>query len=770
MRKYGILAGALLLLGACGGGDHAAAAGDDAPNSGGTGAAGGAANSATFAGLTAQLDLLNLAHLADVDHQGLFIDFGTRAQSKYTGGDWRSGWGSRSADGDTTFARVGRRGRVWFWADAPGPMVARLRIRKVATRALTPYINNSQIQSVFLEDQPGFQTVDIALPAAQVQRGENYFLLSFGDANQVDGEEVSAEVASIRFVKGATVPAGEYDAPVWDSFRATVDLGGQERPALTVHAPATISYFVEIPAGGKLGFSLGHEGAGNVPVKVFLTPEGGQRTQIFSGQAGGHWNDQALDLSAHAGAIARVEFVAEGAAPGRVAFAQPGLLMPEQTPPPRVEPARNVIVLLIDTLRADKLKPYNTHSRVRTPVLDHFASEGALFERAQAEENWTKPSCASVLTGLSPLTHHANTDSARLPAAVTMLSEHLGTNGFRTAMFSANGYVSDRFGFDQGWDHYTNYIRENKSTLAANVFREAGDWIEHNKSQRFFTYIQTIDPHVPYDPPDEYLHMYDPSDYSGQVRNRMTADLLEQAKRNPPQVTFSPEDVRHLEALHDGEISYHDHELGAFIERLESLGVWDHTLFVVVADHGEEFNDHGSWGHGHSVYQELLHVPLMFRYPGAIHAQRVPSVVSSMSIPATVTALVGTPALPADEGTSLLPQMQGQVPVGPQVAFSNFQDDRRVITSSRFKFIVRGNLTATLFDLQQDPGERHQLEAGHSSIARRYLRVLLGQYLGATDRRHWLSPDQGAGTQLQREDATMDDTIRAQLRALGYAN
>jgi arylsulfatase A-like enzyme len=235
-------------------------------------------------------------------------------------------------------------------------------------------------------------------------------------------------------------------------------------------------------------------------------------------------------------------------------------------------------------------------------------------------------------------------------------------------------------------------------------------------------------------------------------------------------VTFSPDDVRRLEALHDGEISYHDHELGAFIERLKSLGVWDNTLFVVVADHGEEFNDHGSWGHGHSVYQELLHVPLIMRYPGAIEAGRVPGVVSSMSIPATVTALVGAPDLPADEGTNLLPLMQGHTALGPQVAFSFFQDDRRVITSGRYKFIVRGNLTSTLFDLQEDPRERHQLSAGHAPIARRYLRVLLGQFLGATDRRHWLSPDQGAGTQLEREDAEMDDTIREQLRALGYAN
>ena len=112
-------------------------------------------------------------------------------------------------------------------------------------------------------------------------------------------------------------------------------------------------------------------------------------------------------------------------------------------------------------------------------------------------------------------------------AGATLVSEHLKAQGFATASFIANGYVSDRFGFDQGWDHYTNFIREGKNTDASAVFGEAQQWIESHHDRRFFVYIQTIDPHVPYDPPAEYLRMYDPrEDYAGQVTPRSTHEAL----------------------------------------------------------------------------------------------------------------------------------------------------------------------------------------------------------------------------------------------------
>ena len=722
-----------------------------------------------FAGLRAHSDLTELRHMAEVNDGGWYVDFGSPAQSKYTVGDWRSGWVGKGVEGDTTYAYVGMRGRVYFESDAPQSLVARVRLRPHGTQVLTPYLNNKQLKSIHLSEGDVFVDYDVELPREHVQTGENYLLLTFGGTVPIDGEDVSVAVDSI-WIRDQSEASTTARAPAYDTLVATVRLGDEERQAIALSRKSTLRYHVMVPAEGSLGFGVGVEGQGDAPFAIEVTADGQPTTQLLAGTASGNWADHRVDLSRFAGETVRVDLRAEGQGAGRLAWNSPRILVPSR-PERNLEPAKNVVVLVIDTLRADKLRPFNAQTRVKTPAIDQFASDGVVFELAQAPENWTKPSVASILTGLHPLTHQQKTGDAALPSSAELLSEHLQGEGFATGGFIANGYVSDRFGFDQGWDDYTNYIREEKSTEAKDVFDEAGNWIEAHKDGRFFAYIQTIDPHVPYDPPGKYLQMYDPSEYTGQIRPRMTGDLLEKAKRNPPQVVFDASDKRRLKALHDGEITKHDHFFGAFLERLSTLGLADDTLIVVTSDHGEEFDDHGSWGHGHSVYQELLHVPLMFRLPNRLPAgTKVGDAVSTLDVSATVTDLLGVPPMTHNEGHALVGLMLGEAPSRPTVAFSDFQDDRRVITTRRWKLILRGNLTSTMFDLVADPMEKKQLAASAFPIGRRYSRMLLGQFLGATNRGDWLSAEQKGGTQLQREDAEMDDTIRDQLRALGYAH
>ena len=730
----------------------------------------GGTDSDLFAGLDTLVDLTEIRHLAEVDDGGWYIDFGTPAQSKFTVGDWRSGWVGRGVDGDTRYAHVGMRGRVYFNADAQEALVARIRLRPLGTKALTPYLNNNQLESVHLGQGEGFAEYDIVLPKEHVQVGENYLLLTFGGTVPVDGEAVSVAVDSI-WIRGEGAQAKSAQAaPVYDGLFANVRLGEEERSAMALSRDSTLRYYLRIPEGASLGIGVGTEGEGTTPLVVEVATEGKPATQVLAMEAGSSWKDHKVDLSGFAGEVVRIDLRAEGKGAGRVAWHAPRILLPTKVEQP-IEPAKNVIVLVIDTLRADKLRPFNPNTRVKTPTIDRLATEGVVFQLAQAPENWTKPSVASILTGLHPQTHQQKTGDAALPSSALLLSEHLKGKGFRTGSFIANGYVSDRFGFDQGWDHYTNYIREGKNTEAKNVFKEAGNWIEEHKDGRFFAYVQTIDPHVPYDPPGEYLRMYDPSEYSGQIKPRMTGDLLERAKRRPPAVVFDARDKRRLAGLHDGEITQHDHFLGLFIDRLVELGVWEDTLLVVTSDHGEELDDHGSWGHGHSVYQELLHVPLMFRLPNRLPAgAQIPNAVSTLDVSATVTELMGVSPMPKNEGQTLVGLMRGAPPSRPTVAFSDFQDDRRVITTGRWKLILRGNLTSTMFDLVADPDEKNGLDASAAPIGRRYSRMLLGQFLGATDRGDWLSAEQKSGTQLERENAEMDDTIRDQLRALGYAH
>ena len=725
------------------------------------------APSRLYDGLEERLDLLALGHIAEVHRDGIFIDFGTPSQRAYTFGDWNTGWLKQGADGETTYARVGLRGRIYFHADEKRAHRVKMRLKPNGTAAMTAYINNVQGPSVQLRQD--FHEVEFTLPAQHIREGENYLLLVFGGTAPLDGEDVAAAIDWMRIIPGESFPEGEFVPPVLDSLVSAVRVGGETRRAYVARRPLEIRQYVEVPRDGKLGFALGFEGQGTAPVLVRVSTDGKPTETVFEGEATGEFVEHLVDLSKYAGKIVRLEMVAPGVGAGRVAFAEPRLLAPKPKAAGELAQPKNLIVLLIDTLRADRLKPYTPSSRVKTPALDDIAKRGTVFEWAISPENWTKPSVASVLTGLYPQTHGARKMESVLGQKALLISEHLKAHGFATGSFIANGYVSDRFGFDQGWDHYTNFIRERKNTDAEYLFREAADWIETKKDGRFFAYVHTIDPHVPYDPPDEFLKLYDARDYDGQVKNRLTPKLLEDAKGNNPKVVFTERDKARLNALYDGEITYHDHYFGKFLERLRAMGVLDDTLLVITSDHGEEFDDHGSWGHGHSVYNELLRVPLIFYFPGNVpEGARVSDVVTTAGIAATVTELLGLPAMPDVEVPSLVPYLRGGTPARPSVAFSDFMDDRRVATAAGAKLIVRGNLTATLFDLERDLKEKEQLPVSARPITGRYLRVLLSLYSGADNRQRWLEGGEGRGAKIDTESSKLDDVTRKQLEELGY--
>jgi arylsulfatase A-like enzyme len=220
--------------------------------------------------------------------------------------------------------------------------------------------------------------------------------------------------------------------------------------------------------------------------------------------------------------------------------------------------------------------------------------------------------------------------------------------------------------------------------------------------------------------------------------------------------------------LYDGEVTYHDTYLGAFIERLKHLGLYDKTVIVVTADHGEEFYDHQSYGHGHSLYQELIHVPWIMRYPGAT-PRRVSGTVSTVDIAPTLLAGVGVPVPAVMEGSDRMPQVLGASTPALSAAVSDFLDDRRAVRAGRWKLVLR-DLTPTLFDLERDPEELTELDLSEHPVALRYCRILLGQFLGALDRGDWLNPDPpGRSLELKGDDAVIDDATAAGLRALGYA-
>lgn len=733
--------------------------------SSGTALAAPAAMAPAPAGTAPYMSLLALTHLADVrDAGGLFVDFGTAARAKYTMGDWHSGWAEDAVIDGSSVTCFGKSGRVELPVLGSPPTAVRIRATSLGGTKLTLYLNGTAIRTVDVAARGGFEELVVSIPQERARAfSKPSVLLLRGDRVGSDrGHKGSFAVDWLR-LEGA---AGDGRGLVRVAPTPTaITASSVTRNAVMVPAGGELAWHAEVPSRGTLILGAVAEGATKAQLVVSAQVDGKPVRELVRSEVGSRWVDLSLPVGPLSGKVARLSFTASG---GPVAVSDVRIVRAQDRAKPLSKQARNVVVLLIDTLRASKLQLYYPKSRVKTPALDAFAKEGAIFMRPQSPENWTKPAVASLLTSLHPMTHNTKEQGSKLPNKALTLGEVYQRAGFKTASFLANGYVSRAFGFDQGWDHYTNYIRERRNTNASNVFGEAAGWIEKHKAERFFVYIQTIDPHVPYDPPDAFLKMYDAKPYNGQVKNRRTHLMLDDAKKNPKKYNFTARDKERIEALHDGEISYHDEQFGIFLKKLDALGLADNTMVVVTSDHGEEFQEHGSWGHGHSVYQELLNVPLIMRFPGAIAAgTRIEPVVTTMDVAPTVLEASGVEVPGEFEGRSLIGFLLGDWPPAPHVAFSDFMDNRRVIVGADWKYIVRASLSHVAFDLANDPWEKRELKSAQGPIATRYLQILLGQYLGANDRGRWLLGG-SAARKLDAEQQQMTPELCRQLVALGY--
>jgi len=294
------------------------------------------------------------------------------------------------------------------------------------------------------------------------------------------------------------------------------------------------------------------------------------------------------------------------------------------------------------------------------------------------------------------------------------------------------------------------------------------------KDKPFFLYMHTIDPHVPYRPPQSFLEMYDPDPYAGPVDFRKTNELLEKIKIGS--MKLNARDKVHLEALYDGEISYHDVHFAATLRALKERGLEDETAIVVTADHGEEFWDHGSVGHGHSVYDELLHVPMIVRIPGLTEGkQRLPDSVSLIDVMPTLLDAAGQEKPEHLVGESFLRELQGHGSSAPRATVSGFMKSWRTLAVGSIKLIQRAPENMWLYDVADDPGETRDL-AKERPIALRYARGLLGVTLveSQTGKRHTArdvkkpAGDVKKQREHKEENTEIDPETEAQLRALGY--
>jgi arylsulfatase A-like enzyme len=405
----------------------------------------------------------------------------------------------------------------------------------------------------------------------------------------------------------------------------------------------------------------------------------------------------------------------------------------------------NVVVVVIDTLRADRLATYG-YERQTAPFLDGLARRGVVFD-GLSPSSWTKPATASLLTGLHPLRHQAIARTDALPRAARTLAELLRAEGYRTFGVSANRWVSPPFGFAQGFEQLVVGEADDSAVLSREIW-PALDAIE----EPFFLYVHWMDPHSPYAP--RIAWDGGPPPTGGPVR---VHDLhpYYPLQRDPAALSRARD-------LYDGEIRGADDSLARLMRELERRGFLDRALVVVTSDHGEEFEDHGRLNHGASLYQEVVRVPLVFYANPPLPAAR-PGRASLLDVVPTLLDLVGVDAPPGHgfDGQSLAEVVQGRATVDPARSFLLHVDldgAAVALVSGRHKLVLsRWPYAKQLFDLAADPGERTDRLGAAPSTFSALARLLATSF------------NQLSSRALRRERAAVDAGLRAQLDALGYA-
>ena len=424
------------------------------------------------------------------------------------------------------------------------------------------------------------------------------------------------------------------------------------------------------------------------------------------------------------------------------------------------ESIRGIILISLDTLRADHLGCYGYH-RNTSPFIDAFAKESIVFERAVAQSPWTLPSHMSIMTSLYPAFHgvyKVMEQKQCLANEHITLAELLRKGGYQTAAFVDGGWMRKTFGFSQGFDIY-----DDRKVRIAGILPKVKKWLSKNKSKPFFLFIHCYDIHGPYNPPPPYDKIFHDFNYTGNLfpsnKNLIAASRKE--------LEVNDEDLHHFIALYDGGIRYTDEKIGEFLSFLKDSGLMNQSLIIITSDHGEEFKEHDSFRHWQLYYRPNLHIPLIMRIPKYPRKEiRTNELVQSIDLLPTILEIAGLPPHPKAQGKSLLPIIKQHKNFlnnflrqtfqrNSKISLAEYSDYNRSIIKDNFQIIYNLKSHAVqLFDLKNDPLAKNNIADEHHAVTEQLLSQLEEVYSTTP---HYNAPL-----------INLDEQTREQLKGLGY--
>lgn len=435
-----------------------------------------------------------------------------------------------------------------------------------------------------------------------------------------------------------------------------------------------------------------------------------------------------------------------------------------------------VIFIVVDALRPDHLSAYGA-PRETSPVMRALADEGVVLTNYFVNGNWTRPSTASMLTGMLPAAHGIERDDDRLGEELTTLPELLAAAGIPTGAVVGNGNAGSAFGFAQGFDYFADTVKHWKGLpRAEDVFELAVPFVEKHRDQPFFLMLFLVDPHDPYNAPAPFEDMFvtDPQ-----------APLI----RTPHWEVgrYSAAEIERMRATYDGAVRYTDTAMGAFFDRLRALGVYDEATIIVTSDHGEAFGEHGVYLHAHHLYDEIVRAPFIVRAPvmssrgGYSHG-----LFQGIDLLPTLARYFGVAAPQELQGVDVFAHLaqprRNKAERAVISEFTNFGIRRRMIRTYREKVVLelpadeeefmaavgRKSLLPSVsfdrerimfFDVEKDPRERRDLYTPARAKEPRWARLL--RTLRAREK-------QRTGGRLNVVVEKLDQETYDDLKSLGY--
>lgn len=614
---------------------------------------------------------------------GLVVVGGSAGLAKYLRyGGSSPGWNLRREAGGTRFASMKSKAASLYLPlsaeQAGGAPVIRLRAQSPAPQRLGMRINNKRDKEVTVELAAGWSTAELALPAGVLQAGENEILFFAGKS--------PLDIAWIQV--GGTAFGDETPAFYDGATKSLVmpDGGG-------------MAWYVVVPEGGMVAGDL-DDGACKIAVRA--QPEGGAAVE---GELVGRGS--AVELGKLAGQVARLELTARGCPTAKLAGA--GLRIPGKAPEvTRGAKPKNVVLWVMDSLRADRVRTITENARPETPVFDKMLANTTFFTQAYVQGNETKCSHASIWTSLYPVNHKMIPPNSKIDKKWRTIDEVAKAAGMFTSGESGNGYITPERGFGEKWDQYHNHIHSGGGLRAEDILGKGLGTIKA-PTQPWFLYVGTIDTHVSWRAKEPWFSKYDPKPYSG--RFKVEASGVDMGKVATGKLKINDRDIQRIIALYDSNVSYQDEQVGVLLAKLAEWGVADDTMIIITADHGDEQFEAGRVGHGASILETLVYVPLIIHYPPLFPGGKVPEGVEVVDIVPTMADALGIEPDENWQGESLIPLAQGVGRGYPRLSMASKYENAHVGRMGRWKLHAVGGSRVELFDVVEEPAEKTNVAA-----------------------------------------------------------